>query len=322
LVAVAVAALYIKSGAKKKDNRNHTGPFSFSTSSSSSSVNYPDAYSISTATASSNTSVHLVTQREFVRAFEESSYLTEEHATYADVVARGHRSLYEARRAYATSLVLPEEVAGALHTPHASDASEIALSHIRHRAAKADRLCESAGCLRLARIPWKIAIIRRGLPHTLDDMICMPLEMFVWDSDALIKTLLHEKLHVFQRVHPAETQQIVSIMGYVRVGYRRHIQGPLSRRTRDNPDLDTFLYRHLETGCTPLAVFRDNEPTSLSDIEVVCVDPNTNTATTTADNTMDFGYEYEHPFEDMAYKVSEALTASTTSTIDPIRKWL
>jgi hypothetical protein len=97
---------------------------------------------------------------------------------------------------------------------------------------------------KLNRIPWKIAIFsgydyEHGLPHTREDVILFCRERFAsYNTDTLIRTLIHEKIHIYQKLYPDDTERFKEEYGYEKVN--RRVDNPT---IRSNPDLDAYVYR-------------------------------------------------------------------------------
>jgi hypothetical protein len=93
-------------------------------------------------------------------------------------------------------------------------------------------------------LPWKIAIVddsgdflyEYGFPHTRGDVIVIPTSI-IKDNDKFVNTLLHEKLHVYQKMYPADFQKYLDSEGFVRYCRRREIQNVAA-----NPDADSWVY--------------------------------------------------------------------------------
>lgn len=93
-------------------------------------------------------------------------------------------------------------------------------------------------------IPWKIGLIvdnsyEYGLPHTRIDTILIPKSSVVsakTDKKDFINTLIHEKLHVYQKLYPADFQKYLDHHGFVK--HARYGNGELA----SNPDTDEYVY--------------------------------------------------------------------------------
>jgi hypothetical protein len=97
------------------------------------------------------------------------------------------------------------------------------------------------------------------------------------DDDSLTRTLIHEKIHVYQRLFPVETAKYTAHLKCVPTTARNAY--PLSRA---NPDLDKTAY-----ACKDelwLYQYKSHEPTHFDDVQK--------------------SGRAEHPYEHMAYHVA------------------
>lgn len=141
----------------------------------------------------------------------------------------------------------------------------------------------------LQKIPWIFAstegsTYEDGLPHTRLNIIFLSsgvLIRLMADEREMIRTLIHEKIHIQQRLHPIETQALLKHRGYVQWKERLGIP-----RIRANPDLDPWIYVDPMTKKGMAAYYTCDTPTSISDITLSSVN-------------------YEHPYEAIAYEVTE-----------------
>jgi hypothetical protein len=134
-------------------------------------------------------------------------------------------------------------------------------------------------------IPWIIAVTRGrvyedGFPHTRKHIIF--LNDATIRSPDLNSTLLHEKIHVFQRMYPAEMDAWIARRGFKKWKLRK--SEPLSRA---NPDLDEWIYIDSKTDKPMIALYNSEVPKGISDVKL------SNAA-------------FEHPYELMAYETAEA----------------
>ena len=137
---------------------------------------------------------------------------------------------------------------------------------------------------KLMQIPWKIGCTcddkyENGFPHTREDIIILPADkiqsMQVHD---LCKLLIHEKIHVYQRLYSTEIENNLKKRGFQIVGTRKNNPA--------NPDLNFYKYTHYKLGDF-YATYKDN-PHSFHDIQY-------------ANGKSSF----EHPYEHMAYAIAE-----------------
>lgn len=90
------------------------------------------------------------------------------------------------------------------------------------------------------KVKWKFSkmhiIIENGFPHTHDDTIFLTDSFFNKDRDNMKETLLHEKIHVYQRLYKNKTQNFYKSLGFI----------PLLKKEnncqRSNPDIDEYDY--------------------------------------------------------------------------------
>ena len=165
------------------------------------------------------------------------------------------------------------------------------------RAAKrADSIMSKitlAGCPsfseNLLKIPWIFASTQGttyedGLPHTRLNVIFLSstsIARLFADENELVRILIHEKIHIQQRLHPMETLALLKERGYIQ--WKERLGVP---RIRANPDLDPWIYIDPSTKQQMAAYYTSDTPTSISDITLSSVN-------------------YEHPYELIAYEATE-----------------
>jgi len=150
---------------------------------------------------------------------------------------------------------------------------------------KADELLknEKEFC-NISDIPWVFAMTKdnhyeEGLPHTRANIIFVSSSIDRRESE-LLRTLIHEKLHIYQRMYPEKIAQYLEANGYKR--WKQRLGQP---RIRANPDLDPWIYIDPKTN-NPMAYYYSSDtPNGITDIV--------------------FNRDYEHPFEKIAYEISE-----------------
>jgi hypothetical protein len=134
-------------------------------------------------------------------------------------------------------------------------------------------------------IPWKIGCIvgkeyEAGLPHTRGEVIIFPRYKLEQNERMYTRTLIHERIHIYQKRYPDHIQQYLKHNGYTR--YK-----PINRsKTRANPDIDEWTYTDKEGNVMSAEYKKDAK--SLRDV------------TFSPKNTS----EYEHPLEKMAIDLS------------------
>ena len=129
---------------------------------------------------------------------------------------------------------------------------------------------------------WKFALIgdiyEEGFPHTRTDIIFLSPKILNYNETDLITILIHESIHIYQRYNKTEMNKYLQNKGYT-VSRRRDTE----KFIRANPDLDEYIYKN-NKGEELLYIYKSSMPTGINDII-----PSKN----------------EHPFEIMAYEISE-----------------
>ena len=138
-----------------------------------------------------------------------------------------------------------------------------------------------------ANIKWKIGIVNNnlyenGLPHTRGDVIIIPKNLL--NSYRLKNILLHEKIHVYQKMYSYDIQQYFENNGFVKSRYKNvHV--------RANPDIDEFIYKN-KNNEEMMCIYIDN-PNSILDVTYLPYNDIIN----------------EHPLEYMAYTIESKLNS-------------
>jgi hypothetical protein len=129
---------------------------------------------------------------------------------------------------------------------------------------------------------WKFALIgdvyEEGFPHTRADIIFISPKIINYNETDLTTILIHESIHIYQRYNKTEMNKYLRKKGYT-VSRRRDSE----KFIRANPDLDEYIYKD-KNGEELLYLYKSSMPTGINDII-----PSKN----------------EHPFEIMAYEISE-----------------
>ena len=100
-------------------------------------------------------------------------------------------------------------------------------------------------------LPWRIALftpeVERGWPHTHGEVLCFPMVPALFaDPWRLAELLVHERIHVLQRMRPQETRDFIR-MRYGLAPFTPRALLPPSRRAAlyANPDVDQYVYEHV-----------------------------------------------------------------------------
>jgi hypothetical protein len=139
-------------------------------------------------------------------------------------------------------------------------------------------------------LPWKFGLVcskkyENGLPHTRQQYIIFEKKYLENISQkSLMKTLIHEKVHVYQKMYPQDIQYYLNHHQFKKIKPRES-----KDLIRANPDLDNFIY-HDKHFNTYKAVY-NNDAINLEDITYFPHDTQF----------------YEHPFEQMAIKFEKII---------------
>lgn len=192
----------------------------------------------------------------------------------------------------------------------------------------------------LAKMPWKICFlsdhVENNLPHTHNDTIFLPRNFHTLAPEYRRTTLLHEQIHVFQRLNPIPTQTLFTDYWALRiVGIRPH-DIPKESTLRSNPDLNRLMYAHYDpvlasfvrleqvyTSTTPRRIV-DARLTKVRHTESSNSSNHASNDTTYHDLIRDHNIrQAEHPNEVMAYLIPKLLfqDASHGATQTWMRKY-
>jgi hypothetical protein len=132
-----------------------------------------------------------------------------------------------------------------------------------------------------AKIPWKVAIIagktyEDGLPHTREDIIFLTPETI--RQPDIVRTLIHEKVHLYQRLYPYRMQVWLN-ENKLRAAGATH-ERSINSNIRSNPDIGDKYYTNYKP-----ATYTTSSPRSITDVYN--------------------GGAEEHPYEEMAYAIAD-----------------
>ena len=139
-----------------------------------------------------------------------------------------------------------------------------------------------------ANIKWIIGLIKdklyeEGYPHTRNNIIIIPLYLLK-SKHQLINTLIHEKIHVYQKTYPEDINEYLNDNGFTKYKLRTEYYN-----TRSNPDMDQWIYKN-NKGEIMMTEYINN-PNSIMDVKTIPIN-----------NT-----KFEHPFEFMAYNITNII---------------
>ena len=182
---------------------------------------------------------------------------------------------------------------------------------------------------KVARIPWKFGFVEGqiyeyGLPHTRADIIFLAPSIISTTDEELTRTLVHEKVHIYQRAHSEDIQQWIGENYYE--AFDMISNRDKTSDIRSNPDIGDWYYMKCKDAspysipgasepkaselmqqrkmwmlekCKPMAAIYENKSKDPEGNEVPS-DPSN--ITQVKEGT---GGANEHPYEKMAYDIAE-----------------
>jgi len=131
---------------------------------------------------------------------------------------------------------------------------------------------------------WVFALItnnyEQGYPHTRGNIIFLSETILNYSNIELIKTLIHESVHIYQRYNKEEIKKYLENNNFTISRLRDN-----KSLIRANPDLDEYIYKD-KNGIEMIANYNTEFPSSITDIKLSLL-------------------SNEHPFEYMAYEIAE-----------------
>jgi len=151
----------------------------------------------------------------------------------------------------------------------------------------------------IKNMKWNIILMEgdiyeNGYPHTRGKYIILN-NRYIDESNInkLIRVLIHEKIHVFQRNKPNHKiiKDYMKNKGYEKYKLRKELlkEEPL---LRTNPDLNEWIYKDVTNNKIMYCLYSNEKPNSITDIK--------------NENNED-KHKEEHPYETMAYEISSML---------------
>jgi len=156
----------------------------------------------------------------------------------------------------------------------------------------------------------------QGLPHTRENVILLSKNVLKNDALNLTNTLLHEKIHIYQRYNPKIFDTIIKEMGLKELD-RKHFKQ--AKYIRSNPDTNNKLYyyptvKNGSCGSSILDIITgsdnsDDDATGVAipkyDIDKVMVCLYRNDKPNSINDVIQKNYTAEHPYEKIAYEIAE-----------------
>lgn len=149
-------------------------------------------------------------------------------------------------------------------------------------------------CEPISKMKWKIGCTKNykeyeyedGFPHTRGDVVFLSnrnINKYIAmseDNENLINTLIHEKIHVYQKQHSGEMIKLLNNIGYTICDIKVD-------RKRSNPDTNEIIYMDPASKECMFFSYSSNTPKNLSDV-------------------IQSDYTKEHPYEKMAYEIAKS----------------
>jgi len=163
----------------------------------------------------------------------------------------------------------------------------------------------------------------QGLPHTRENIILLSKNVLKYDELNLTSTLIHEKIHIYQRYNPELFDKIIKEMGLKELDKKsfRH-----AKYIRSNPDTNNKLYYYPTTDATAATAAnaasdlwnsmtgsgsssssntKDTSDTKDYDEDKVMVCLYRNDKPNSINDVKHKNFVEEHPYEKIAYEVAE-----------------
>ena len=139
----------------------------------------------------------------------------------------------------------------------------------------------------ISKIKWIYSITDKnvyeeGLPHTRMNIIFLSNKIFKNTDNELTSTLIHEKIHIYQRYNPLLFNKIIASMNYSIVDKSSIEKNHL---IRSNPDVNNNIYIDNNTKKLLVCKYRNEKPNSINDVIIN-------------------SFAIEHPYEKIAYDIA------------------
>lgn len=159
----------------------------------------------------------------------------------------------------------------------------------------------------------------QGLPHTRENIILLSKNVLKNDALNLTNTLLHEKIHIYQRYNPEIFDTIIKEMGLKELE-RKHFKQ--AKYIRSNPDTNNKIYyrkKDVSSGSNVSSISSVLDILSGSsgssdtgdtgdtdyDLDDVMVCLYRNDKPNSINDVIQKNYSAEHPYEKIAYEIAE-----------------
>jgi hypothetical protein len=135
----------------------------------------------------------------------------------------------------------------------------------------------------------KIKEYEEGLPHTRDNIIFVSKNVLKYDELNLTNTLIHEKIHIYQRYNSNIFDKIIKDMRLLEIDKKAYKS---AKYIRSNPDTNNKIYYAAANAAmvsdanVMVCLYRNDNPNSINDV-------------------IHKNYSMEHPYEKIAYEIAE-----------------
>lgn len=140
--------------------------------------------------------------------------------------------------------------------------------------------------VKASNINWKLGKVKGklyeyGLAHTrFNDLIILSDENLADEPAILTRTLIHEKVHLYQKQYPNDIEIYLEQHNFKKIKKREY-----DDYIRANPDLDDWIYKDNITGLVYKCTYNSKYPKNILDVNIR-------------------NQSFEHPFEKMAVEIS------------------
>lgn len=139
-----------------------------------------------------------------------------------------------------------------------------------------------------------------GLPHTRENVIFLSKNVLKYDELNLTNTLIHEKIHIYQRYNSKIFDKIISDMGLKELDKKSYKN---AKYIRSNPDTNNKIYYMAHAAHAAHAARTDPATEIDEDNIMVCL--YRNDKPNGINDVIHTNYAKEHPYEKIAYEIAE-----------------
>jgi hypothetical protein len=174
----------------------------------------------------------------------------------------------------------------------------------------------------LQQLEWKFvkvnSKIENGLPHTISDMIVVNTDLLKRTEKELIKTIIHEKVHVYQRLNALSSRNWITQTDFLPLSSSdfMSLNKDVLDMRRSNPDLDRNTYYHKKSKLVIKQLYNSTSPQSIMDSKAYGIPLTGGYSPIPLTNELlglpkSVYCQLEHPYEIMACIIADILTNPT-----------